>query len=66
MTQFNTVGELRKFLDHYGDDQVIIGQIMANDGSHWYMAFDIKASELFVTITLSHPNLKTLKYWEDI
>jgi len=57
-----TVGELREKLRTLDDDDMIYYQVVAEDGTAWYLGADAgttKKGSMFV-ISLRHPELKTL------
>ena len=58
-----TVGQLRKALEDLDDDQSLVYQTIAADGSAWLMHAQlakVPGSNNMVVLQLKHPDIKTL------
>lgn len=60
-TPFCTVGTLRELMKDLPDDQMIYGQVVAQDGSCWTMFTEFGVGRVGgVSLRLTHPQVKTL------
>lgn len=63
MTAIFTVGDIRKAIEGRADDELVHNQIVAADGTVWFMACVIAPvfqQHRGLVIDLRHPDLKTL------